>query len=252
MATKTKVPSYVQDPQQGITTGQALTTMGISAAIGAGFGILSGIENRQTLRIQRNILKIQAQMEREASVRELRYMNEKYAKEGWAKNQEMKNVLASQNLAQGASGFASKSSGDKRLEGDTREKYAEAEREMNDYLFKQNFEKTLNTELKAEALRSQASQLAVHSKYAVINGVLSGFSSGLGIGTKAVSLANTFYRNTNDLTPMGNQVSDLTSATSAEAFNTRIFDGSVYDSKLSLNTTDPARNIFKQLSFSGI
>ena len=246
-----KSPSYVTNPQGGLTTGQAAGAMIVGAGIGAVFGFFTGMNNKSTYQHQANILKIQADMEREASVRELRYMNEKYAKEGWAKSQEMKKTLAAQNLAQGASGFASKSSGDKRLEADTREKYAEAEREMNDYLFKQNFEKTLNTELKAEALRSQASQLAVHSKYAVINGVLAGFSSGLGTGAKAVSLANTFYRNTNDLTPMGETVSDLTAASSQEAFNARIFDSSIYDSKLSLET-DPARNILKQLSFSGI
>lgn len=203
MATKTKVPSYVQDPQQGITTGQALTTMGISAAIGTGFGILSGIENRQTLRIQRNILKMQADMERNAVVRELQYMNEKYAHEGWTRKAEMRAIMASQRVGMAASGFVSMSAGDARLLKDTHAKYEEAERAANDYLFKQAFEKTRGAEMKALQLKAQADQLAVQSKYSVVSSALSGFAQGLNTGTQVVSMANTFYRNNNNMEPMG-------------------------------------------------
>ena len=200
---KTQVPSAVAKEPKGVTTGQAFGTLGIGATIGAGFGYLSGLNEKKTLQIQRNILKIQADMERQAVVRELQYMNEKYSGEGWAKKAQMRAIMASQRVGMAASGFVSMSAGDARLLKDTHEKYEDAERAANKYLFQQAFEKTRGAEMKALQLKSQADQLAVQSKYSVISSTLSGFAQGLNTGTQMLSIANTFYRNNNNMEPMG-------------------------------------------------
>ena len=172
-------------------------TLLATTAIGAGFGYLSGRNIKSALESQARIAEINADMERTAAERDIRYYNEKAAIEGWAKNKEMKPVKSSQNVAMAASGFVSQSSGDKRLIKDTEAKYAEQERLANRELYLMSFERMRKAELSAIELRSRANQLRIQGKYTPLSSTISGVAQGLGTGTQWLSLANTFFKNPN-------------------------------------------------------
>lgn len=198
----TKVPSYTQNPQQGITTGQAIGWATAGAAIGAGFGYFSGRNMKATYDIYARIAEMNAEMAKADAIRDINYYNEKAAVEGWGKVDEKKSVLSSQNLAMAASGFVSQSAGDKRLFKDTEAKYAEGDRLANRALFLKSFERMRKANMMAEELRSQAAQYRIQGKYMPLSSTLNGAAQGLNTMSSALSAANTFYRNTNNMTPM--------------------------------------------------
>ena len=219
----------------GISMETGLWTLGISSTIGIGFGFLSGLNNRATARHQANILEIKADMEREAAARDLRYYNEKAAREGWASKEERNSVLSTQNLAMAASGFFSQSAGDKRLLKDTFAKYEEAERAANRALYLQSFERTQKAMMAGVELRSQAEQVLIQGKYAPLTGALSGFASGLQTGSQVLSIANTFYADRN--TPTEKATKDVLNP---DNFNKPL-------SYSDITGTDPTSDLLKQL-----
>lgn len=179
---------------KNITAGQAWGSLGIGAGIGATFGYFSGRNIKAALESQARIYEINAEAERYAAERDIRYYNEKTAREGWAKKEEMKNVMSSQNVAMAASGFVSQSAGDKRLLTDTYAKYEDAERAANRALYLQSFERMRKAEMNAIEMRSLAAQTRIQGKYATLSSTLSGLASGLQTGAQVVSVANQFYR----------------------------------------------------------
>lgn len=200
---RTKIPSYVSEYQNGISTKTAAGTLISTAAIGGTFGYLSGRNMEEAFYIQARIAEIKADMEKEAAERDIQYYNEQAAQEGYAKIDERNSILSSQNLAMAASGFVSQSSGDKRLFTDTYAKYADAERLANRALYLKSFERMKKANIAAEELRSQAAQYRIQGKYMPLSNTLSGIAQGLNTGVQAISIANTFYRNNNNMNKMG-------------------------------------------------
>lgn len=232
-----KTPSYVTNPQGGVTTGQAASTAVIGAGIGGTFGYFSGKNLEDTYDIYARIAEINADMIKSDATRDINYFSEKAAIEGYAKMDEKRSILSSQKLAMAASGFVSQSAGDKRLLKDTEAKYAEGERLANRALFLKSFERMRKANLAAEELRSQAAQYRIQGKYATLTSTLSGAAQGLNTGVAVVSAANTFYRNTNNMAPMSEGPSDLTQ----NALNT--------SPSLDLNTGINKYSLLQQLSF---
>ena len=173
------------------TAGGAIAGAALTQGI---FGYFSGRNIKDALESQARIYEINAEAERYAAERDIRYYNEEAAREGWAKKQEMKQTQASQNVAMAASGFVSQSAGDKRLFTDTYAKYEDAERAANRALYLQSFERMRKAEMNAIEMRSLAAQTRIQAKYATLSSTLSGIAQGAQTGAQFVSAANQFYR----------------------------------------------------------
>lgn len=218
-------------------------TLLATTAIGAGFGYLSGRNIKSALKSQARIAEMNADIERASAERDIRYYNEKAAREGWTKNREMESVKSSQNVAMAASGFVSQSSGDKRLLKDTEAKYAEQERLANRELYLMSFERMRKAELSAIELRSKADQLRIQGKYAPLSSTLSGAAQGLSTGTQWLSLANTFFKNPN--------VAKQTPATANGDF--KFYENTPSTASWEdVYKSDPTSNLLKELNNSSL
>lgn len=225
-----------------ITAGQAWSSLGIGAGIGATFGYFSGRNIKAALESQARIYEINAEAERYAAERDIRYYNEKAAREGWSKKEEMKNVMSSQNVAMAASGFVSQSAGDKRLLTDTYAKYEDAERAANRALYLQSFERMRKAEMNAIEMRSLAAQTRIQGKYATLSSTLSGLASGMQTGAQVVSVANQFYRDS--------KLEGSTPSTDSSDFKFYENTGNPSYSMEDITGSNPTNSLLKELNNS--
>lgn len=146
----------------------------VSGIAGLATGVIDAYSNSQVAKYQARIADMNAAAEEEAYRRDVQYMNEKAAREGWADYENMQDFADRQRLLSALSG--SSGVGEERIMEDTYEKYRQEHETALRALNAQSFERWRGSQSAQLAYKTQSDVSKIMGKNWLLAGTLQGVS----------------------------------------------------------------------------
>lgn len=168
----------------GITVGSGIA--------GLASGIMDAYSSSIAAKTQAQIASMNAAAEEEAYRRDIAYMNEKAAREGWAERENIEDFADRQRLLSSLSG--SSGAGEERIIADTYEKSRQEHEVALRALNAQSFERWRGSQSAQLAYRSQAAVANIYGKNWLLKGTIQGVSNASDNVKSSMMFFNNYYK----------------------------------------------------------